>query len=76
MLPAITFDILLSRTIQFDELIRGLSMEGFTKGEELKECFELVDVDQSGGLEFSEVTAAQLQIGSYLADRRLRSSLP
>ncbi len=46
-------------------------------GEELKECFEIVDVDQSGGLEFSEVfeqfTAAN---GSYLADRRVRSSLP
>ncbi len=52
-------------------------MEGFTKGEELKECFELVDVDQSGGLEFSEVsqllTAAN---GSLLADRWVRSSLP
>lgn len=48
----------LCRTIQFDELIRGLSMDGFTRGEELKACFELVDVDQSGGLEFSEVSFA------------------
>ena len=30
-------------------------MDGFTKGEDLKACFELVDVDQSGDLVFSEV---------------------
>jgi hypothetical protein len=56
------------RTIQFDELIRGLSMEGFTKGEELKACFELVDVDQSGGLEFSEVRAGWVPFGPVQAD--------
>ncbi len=43
------------RTIQFDELVRGLAMRGFRMGDELKACFEAVDVDRSGGLEFSEV---------------------
>ena len=43
------------RTIQFDELIRGLAVNGFRKGDELRACFEHVDVDRSGGLEFSEV---------------------
>ncbi len=53
-------------------------MEGFTKGEELKECFELVDVDQSGGLEFSEVLSEQLEaaVGSFPADSRSRSFSP
>jgi hypothetical protein len=30
-------------------------MYGFYRGDELKACFEKVDVDRSGGLEFSEV---------------------
>jgi hypothetical protein len=30
-------------------------MNGFRMGDELKACFEAVDVDRSGGLEFSEV---------------------
>jgi hypothetical protein len=44
------------RSIQFEELIRGLSMGGFIFGDEMKKCFTIVDTDRSGGLEFSEVT--------------------
>ena len=44
-----------NRIIQSDELIRGLAINGFRKGEELKLCFKTVDVDGSGGLEFTEV---------------------
>ncbi len=53
--PLIKRIILSCRTIQFDELLRGLSMNGFRMGDELKTCFQAVDVDRSGGLEFSEV---------------------
>ena len=43
------------RIIQSDELVRGRAVNGFRKGEELKLCFKAVDIDGSGGLEFSEV---------------------
>ncbi len=42
-------------TVQFDELIRGLAMNGFRMGNELKACFDVVDVDRSEDLEFTEV---------------------
>ncbi len=43
------------RTIQYEQLIRGLAMCRFQGGDALKPVFDRVDVDRSGSLEFSEV---------------------
>ncbi len=43
------------RTIEYEELSRALAIDDFLKEEELKACFDRVDADRSGTLDFAEV---------------------
>ncbi len=67
--------------IQYNELIRGLATTGFRKGDELQACFERVDVDRSGRLDFSEVSPSSIvlvtstSVGSYYFKTVFRSHL-
>ena len=47
--------------MSLDELMRGLTVDRFSKSDELKHTFKQVDLDGSNELDFSEVSGAPLE---------------